>query len=133
MARHVVRTVTALIGAVLALGLTAFSDPLHTQVHWTDPTGVEGKADFQGLADGSSLEGQLDFGGQTLLVTGSIGEGGAVDGTVKTQQGQTVLTFATTFVGGELGGEFTVTGTEPGVWMTSTPPPSDKIPDAPER
>ena len=91
---------------------------------WSDATGG-GTAVFEGNVTQSEVSGRLDFSGQSFVVLGTVDEYGAVDGSIETQEGEEVGTFETTVVGGELSGEFDVTGFSGGLWASdsSLPPP----------
>jgi hypothetical protein len=119
---------TLLVGTPLSL----LAEPLETSVLWADDTGEDGVALFEGTMDSDSLDGTLDFGSDSFQVTGTVDAQGAVDGTVTTNAGQPVMTFETTAVGSEVAGEYTVTGTEGGVWVTETAEPAQGIPDVPD-
>jgi hypothetical protein len=109
-----------------------WAEPLETAVVWADDSGDDGVALFEGTMDSDSLEGTIDFGSDSFQVNGTVDAYGAVEGTVSTGAGAPVLTFETTAVGSEVAGEYTVTSTEGGVWVTETAEPAQGIPDVPD-
>jgi hypothetical protein len=90
--------------ARLPLGTTRLIGP----VGWSAP-GTSGTALFQGLATPSTLTGHLFAGDSQLAVTGTIGTGGAVTGTVAASDGTPVGTFAGTREGDTLRGTYELT------------------------
>ena len=112
--------------------LFAAAEPLETSVLWADDSGDDGVALFEGTMDSDSLDGTLDFGSDSFQVTGTVDAQGAVDGTVTTNIGQPVMTFETTAVGTEVAGEYTVTPSSGGMWVTETAEPAPGIPDVPD-
>jgi hypothetical protein len=120
------------LAVVLAVPCLTHAEPLETAVVWADDAGGDGVALFEGTMDSDSLEGTIDFGSDAFQVDGTVDATGAVEGTVSTASGAPVLTFETTAVGTEVAGEFRVTSTEGGVWVTETAEPAQGIPDVPD-
>jgi hypothetical protein len=114
-----------MLGLALAMSVAgrASAEPVQTVVVWADDGGGEGVALFDGTMDSQELAGTIDFGTDTFQVDGTVDASGAVEGTVSTGTGSPVLTFETTAVGTEVAGEFTVTSSEGGIWVTETPEP----------
>ena len=116
----------------VVLAPRGYAEPVRTTVYWSDTGGARGRAEFEGVVADGVLTGQVLFGGERLVVLGTVDEEGVADGVIESPGAGQVGTFETSLVGGELSGEFTITESSGGLWTTDTPGPTQRIPDVNE-
>jgi hypothetical protein len=121
-----------LLSPCLLIASPAWGESVRTIVYWADGGGAHGQAEFEGIVRDGTVTGRVLFGGESLIVLGTVDETGAVAGVLETQSGNDVGTFETNLVDGELSGEFTVTGVDPALWTTDTGGATRCLPDVSE-
>ena len=101
-------------GLSLAAAPRAFGgDVLVSRVTWTDADGVQHRGLFQGRADGSTLTGRVYQGRRRLAVTGTLGSGGRLSGSLHDDDGTVVGYFlGDVDNGGRLRGAWVTEGNE---------------------